>query len=45
MAATDALTLPFSWYSDEELLRRERRAVFARSWQYAGRADQVAAPG
>jgi len=45
MAATDALTLPFSWYSDEELLRRERRAIFARSWQYAGRADQVAAPG
>jgi phenylpropionate dioxygenase-like ring-hydroxylating dioxygenase large terminal subunit len=45
VAATDALTLPFSWYSDEELLRRERRAIFARSWQYGGRADQVASPG
>jgi choline monooxygenase len=39
------LTLPFSWYSDDELLRRERASVFARSWQYAGRAEQVAAPG
>ena len=45
VAATDALTLPFSWYSDEELLRRERSLIFARSWQYGGRADQVAAPG
>src|SRR6201990_1912615 len=38
-------TLPFSWYSDEELLRRERARIFARSWQYAGRADDVAEPG
>ena len=45
VAAADALTLPFSWYSDEELLRRERSLIFARSWQYGGRADQVAEPG
>jgi phenylpropionate dioxygenase-like ring-hydroxylating dioxygenase large terminal subunit len=46
MASTaDNRTLPFAWYSDEEMLRRERRAIFARSWQYAGRADQVAEPG
>ena len=46
MAATaDHRTLPFSWYSDEEVLRREHRAIFARSWQYAGRAEQVAEPG
>jgi phenylpropionate dioxygenase-like ring-hydroxylating dioxygenase large terminal subunit len=45
VAATDALTLPFSWYSDEELLRRERSLIFARSWQYGGRVDQVAEPG
>ena len=45
MAATDPLTLPFAWYSDEELLRRERARIFARSWQYGGRADQVAEPG
>jgi choline monooxygenase len=44
-ATADNRTLPFSWYSDEELLRRERRAIFARSWQYAGRAEQVAEPG
>jgi phenylpropionate dioxygenase-like ring-hydroxylating dioxygenase large terminal subunit len=40
-----AETLPFSWYSDEELLRRERARIFARSWQYGGRADQVATAG
>ena len=38
-------TLPFSWYSDDELLRRERASIFARSWQYAGRAADVAEPG
>jgi len=38
-------TLPFSWYVDEEILRRERARIFARSWQYAGRAGQVAEPG
>jgi choline monooxygenase len=38
-------TLPFAWYSDEELLRRERSRIFARSWQYAGRAADVAGPG
>jgi choline monooxygenase len=43
--ADRALTLPFSWYTSEELLRRERRGVFAHAWQYAGRAEQVAEPG
>ena len=38
-------TLPFSWYSAEEILRRERALIFARSWQYAGRAEEVAEPG
>jgi carnitine monooxygenase subunit len=45
MAAVDASTLPFAWYSDEETLRRERSRIFARTWQYAGRAGQVAEPG
>jgi phenylpropionate dioxygenase-like ring-hydroxylating dioxygenase large terminal subunit len=45
MTAPAAATLPFSWYSDEEMLRRERSLIFARSWQYAGRADEVAEPG
>jgi phenylpropionate dioxygenase-like ring-hydroxylating dioxygenase large terminal subunit len=44
-APAEALTLPFSWYSDAEVLRRERSLIFARSWQYAGRAAQVAQPG
>ena len=44
-AAADNRTLPYAWYGDEEQLRRERRAIFARSWQYAGRAEQVAEPG
>ena len=43
--ASDPRTLPFAWYSDEEQLRRERRRIFARSWQYGGRADQVTEPG
>jgi phenylpropionate dioxygenase-like ring-hydroxylating dioxygenase large terminal subunit len=38
-------TLPYSWYTDEELLRRERSLIFARNWQYAGRAAQVERPG
>jgi carnitine monooxygenase subunit len=46
VTATDsALTLPFSWYSDEEAFRRERAKVFAHAWQYGGRADEVAEPG
>ncbi len=38
-------TLPYAWYTDEELLRRERSLIFARNWQYAGRAAQVEQPG
>jgi phenylpropionate dioxygenase-like ring-hydroxylating dioxygenase large terminal subunit len=34
-------TLPYSWYSDEAILRRERSLIFARSWQYAGRSAEV----
>ena len=42
---TDAGTLPFAWYSDEQVLQRERSRIFARSWQYAGRASEVSEPG
>ena len=35
-APADARTLPFSWYTDESILRDERARVFARSWQYGG---------
>jgi phenylpropionate dioxygenase-like ring-hydroxylating dioxygenase large terminal subunit len=38
-------TLPASWYVDPEILRREHDAIFKRSWQYVGRADQVAEGG
>ena len=38
-------TLPFAWYRDESVLRRERERIFARSWQYGGRAADVAGPG
>jgi len=38
-------TLPYAWYSSADVLRLERERIFARSWQYAGRADEVAEPG
>jgi phenylpropionate dioxygenase-like ring-hydroxylating dioxygenase large terminal subunit len=38
-------TLPADWYADPAIERLEREAIFARSWQYAGRADLVAEPG
>jgi choline monooxygenase len=41
----DGRTLPFDWYSDPAVLRLERERIFRRTWQYAGRADQVAEPG
>ncbi len=40
-----AHTLPSSWYTDPAVLAAERAAVFARSWQCVGRAEQVAKPG
>ncbi len=38
-------TLPYDWYADPAVLRLEQRQIFARSWQYAARLDQVAEPG
>lgn len=40
-----ASTIPASWYIDPGILDLERRSVFARSWQLAGRVDQVERPG
>jgi choline monooxygenase len=40
-----ARTIPSSWYRDAELFDAECRAVFANTWQVAGRADQVQQPG
>ena len=44
-ALAEGYTLPASWYSDPEIARLEGERIFRRSWQYAGRADQVAGPG
>jgi phenylpropionate dioxygenase-like ring-hydroxylating dioxygenase large terminal subunit len=38
-------TLPYDWYVDPAVLRVEQDRIFARSWHYAARADQVAEPG
>jgi len=35
-------TLPWSWYSDPVLLRREQERVFRRSWQCAGPGEHAA---
>jgi choline monooxygenase len=38
-------TLPWSWYSDSELLRQEQERIFRRGWQYAGPAEHAGEPG
>jgi choline monooxygenase len=38
-------TLPYDWYADPAVLRLEQERIFARSWHYAARLDQVAEPG
>jgi choline monooxygenase len=35
-------SLPWSWYSDPEILQLEGRNIFARTWQYVGHLGQVA---
>lgn len=36
-----ASTIPASWYTDSSLFELEKRTVFGRSWQLAGRTDQL----
>jgi phenylpropionate dioxygenase-like ring-hydroxylating dioxygenase large terminal subunit len=38
-------TLPWAWYADPEILRRESERIFARTWQYAGHSGQVTEDG
>jgi phenylpropionate dioxygenase-like ring-hydroxylating dioxygenase large terminal subunit len=38
-------TLPAEWYTDPEMLARERKRIFATSWNYVGRVEQVAKAG
>ena len=40
-----ASTIPASWYTDPRVLELELRTVFRRSWQFAGRLEQLRAPG
>jgi choline monooxygenase len=41
----EASTIPAAWYTDPRVAERERRGVFARTWQMIARTDQVNAPG
>ncbi|MDH4177006.1 MAG: aromatic ring-hydroxylating dioxygenase subunit alpha [Thermoleophilia bacterium] len=45
MALTSPRTLPYDWYADPQVLRLEQERIFAHSWQYVARVDQVAEPG
>src|ERR1700749_1558202 len=38
-------TLPYAWYSDPEVLRREEERIFRGSWQYVGHLGQLPEPG
>jgi phenylpropionate dioxygenase-like ring-hydroxylating dioxygenase large terminal subunit len=40
-----AETLPWSWYSDPEVLRREQERIFRSAWQYVGHEGMVADTG
>jgi choline monooxygenase len=40
-----AWTLASRYYTDPAILEQERRKIFARTWQLAGRLDALAAPG
>jgi phenylpropionate dioxygenase-like ring-hydroxylating dioxygenase large terminal subunit len=45
MAKATTSTLPWSWYSDPEILRLEQEWIFRRAWQYVGHTGQVEQPG
>jgi phenylpropionate dioxygenase-like ring-hydroxylating dioxygenase large terminal subunit len=38
-------TLPYGWYTDPEILRREQDRIFRTAWQYVGHSGQLASPG
>jgi choline monooxygenase len=40
-----ASTIPAAWYVDPRIHALERDTTFARTWQFAARADQVREPG
>ena len=38
-------TLPWSWYSDPDILGREQAFIFRESWQYVGHTAMLASAG
>jgi carnitine monooxygenase subunit len=38
-------TLPYAWYTDPEVLRREQERIFRSAWQYAGHIGELPEPG
>src|SRR6478672_228293 len=38
-------TLPYAWYSDPEILRREQELIFRGTWQYVGHLGELQGPG
>jgi phenylpropionate dioxygenase-like ring-hydroxylating dioxygenase large terminal subunit len=38
-------SLPWAWYSDPDMLRREGERIFARAWQYVGHTGQLPEDG
>jgi phenylpropionate dioxygenase-like ring-hydroxylating dioxygenase large terminal subunit len=44
-AARSTPSYPWSWYADPDVARLEHERIFRRSWQYAGRRDELTAPG
>lgn len=40
-----ASTIPSRWYLEPDVLEREQREIFARTWQLVGHAEQVALAG
>ena len=38
-------TLPWAWYADAAVLRREQERIFARAWQYVGHVGYAPEPG
>src|SRR5262249_5958396 len=47
IAATNVLTptLDGAYYTDPSILQAEYERIFEREWYYAGRADEIPAPG
>ena len=38
-------TLPYGWYTDPEILRREQERIFRPAWQYVGHTGRLTEPG